>query len=139
MATGSCLCGGVAFAIDGPLTPIEYCHARRCRKASGSAFAAEVDAPAATLRWLRGEELITVYEAPLLRAPPAYRRAFCRGGSPLPVRIAGTDVVALHAGVLDDATPVPARHIFVAERAPWHAITDGLPQDERHDRGGRRA
>ena len=75
--SGSCLCGGVRFEIDGILTPIQYCHATRCRKASGSAFAAEAAARASDLRWTRGADLVSVFEAPLLREPPAYRHAFC--------------------------------------------------------------
>src|SRR5438093_8191191 len=102
MISGTCLCGAVSFAIDGQLTPIQYCHATRCRKATGSAFAAEVAAKASDFRWTRGEDLVTVYEAPLLREPRPYRHAFCRVcGSPLPVPLEGTDFVVLHAGVLD--------------------------------------
>jgi hypothetical protein len=40
----SCLCGGVAFEIDGRLTPIQLCHARRCQKFTGSAFPPEMAA-----------------------------------------------------------------------------------------------
>ena len=32
MIRGSCLCGAVAFEIDGRVTPIQLCHARRCQK-----------------------------------------------------------------------------------------------------------
>ena len=134
MAKGSCLCGAVSFEITGELTPIQYCHASRCRKATGSAFAAELLTRASCLRWTRGEELVAVYQAPLLREPPAYRHAFCRVcGSPLPVVIEGTGFVALHAGVLDDPPGVaPLRHIFVSQDPPWHRITDDLPRFDRH-------
>ena len=134
MVAGSCLCGRVRFEIDGPLTPIQLCHATRCRKATGSAFATELAADASHLRWISGEDLVTVFEAPLLREPPPYRHAFCRVcGSPLPVRLEGTDFVALHAGVLDgDPETRPFRHIFVGQSASWHTITDALPQFERH-------
>ena len=134
MITGSCLCGGVRFEIDGGLTPIQYCHATRCRKATGSAFASEVAANASHLRWTSGEDLVTVYEAPLLREPPAYRNAFCRVcGSPVPVALEGTGFVVLHAGVLDgDPATRPFRHIFVGQGAPWHEITDEMPRFEQH-------
>lgn len=130
MVRGSCLCGAVAFAIDGALTPIQLCHARRCRKASGSAYAPELLAMATDLRWLCGEAQIEVYEAPLLREPPAYRRAFCRRcGSPLPNVLEGTPFVVLQAGVLDDDPDTrPFRHAFTDERAAWSEITDALPQ-----------
>lgn len=132
MVRGSCLCGGVAFELEGELTPIQLCHARRCRKASGAAFAPELLAPAEGLRFVRGLELVAEYEAPLLREPPAYRRAFCRTcGSPLPNRIAGTPFVAVNPGVLDDDPGTrPLRHAFFAQKAPWYEPADDLPRFE---------
>jgi hypothetical protein len=124
----------VSFTIDGRLTPVQYCHATRCQKVTGSAFAAEVAAKAADFRWTRGEDLVIVYEAPLLREPPPYRHAFCRVcGSPLPVPLEGTDFVVLHAGVLDGDPETRAfRHIFVGQNPPWHTIADGMPRfDQR--------
>jgi len=120
----------VRFEITGPLTPMQYCHATRCRKATGSAFASEVAARDADFRWLGGEDLVTVYEAPLLREPPPYRHAFCRTcGSSLPVALPGTGFVVLHAGALDgDVATTPVHHIFVEQNPAWHAITDDLPR-----------
>ncbi len=134
MVRGSCLCGGVAFEIDGPLTPIQLCHARRCQKATGLAVAPEVAAKRDGFRWLRGEELLSRYEAPILKEPPAYRTVFCRVcGSPMPAALEGADLVVLLAGVLDEgADTKPFRHAFVRQRPSWHTITDDLPKfDER--------
>jgi hypothetical protein len=131
MVRGSCLCGGVAFEIDGRLTPIQLCHARRCQKATGGAFAPEVAAKRDGFRWLRGEDLLSSYEAPILHEPPAYRRVFCRVcGSPMPGVLDGTDLVVLLAGVVDEGaeTTKPFRHIFVSQNPAWHAITDDVPQ-----------
>ena len=130
MIRGSCLCGGVAFAIEGPVTPIQLCHAERCRKATGAAYAPEMLAEALHLRWLRGEELVRIYRAPLLREPPVYARAFCGTcGSPLPAAIEGTPYVNLNPGVLDDDPGTrPFRHAFVAQAACWHEIADALPR-----------
>lgn len=134
MVTGSCLCGGVRFEISGRLTPMQYCHAKRCQKATGSAFAAEVAARRVDFRWTQGVDLVVVYEAPLLREPPAYRRAFCRiCGAPLPVVRDGVPFVVLHAGLLDgDPETRPSRHIFTSQKPAWSDIHDELPQfDER--------
>jgi hypothetical protein len=130
MITGRCLCETVAFAIDGWVSPVQLCHARRCRRASGTAFAAELVARAEDFRWLRGEAQVRVYEAPLLERPPAYRRAFCEVcGSPMPVRMEGAPLVGLHAGTLDGDPGVrPVWHAFVGEMAPWDAIHDALPR-----------
>jgi hypothetical protein len=137
MVRGSCLCGGVAFELEGELTPIQNCHAQRCRKASGAAFAPEMLGESSGLRWLHGEELISHYEAPLLDKPPPYRRAFCSVcGSPVPTLMEGTPFVSLLAGVLDDDPGTrPWAHAFVAQQAVWYESGDELPQfDERPPR-----
>jgi len=130
MIRGSCLCGAVAFSLEGELTPIQLCHAERCRKATGAAVSPELLAAASGLRWLRGTDRIASYQAPLLHDPPPYRRAFCSDcGSPLPVALAGTAWVLLNPGILDDdPRSRPFRHAFVGQKACWHEITDGLPR-----------
>ena len=132
MITGSCLCGAIAFEVDGRVTPVQLCHATRCRKASGSAFAAELAARTRDFRWLRGQELISVYEAPILHEPPPFRRRFCsRCGSPMPGELEGTDYTVIHAGTLDECGELKAfRHIFVGQNAPWFEIADALPRYE---------
>jgi hypothetical protein len=136
---GSCLCGGVVFEIDGePGSPIELCHCPRCRKASGSAFAATFLVGAGHLSWRRGAELVATYEAPVRERPPGYRRVFCRTcGSPLPIVHADHGIAEIPAGVVDgDPGARPARHIFVAAKAPWFEITGELPRHaHRPDRG----
>ena len=119
MAKGSCLCGGVVFETSGELTPIQPCHAVRCRKATGAAFAPEMLTRYEGFQWIQGETLVTKYEAPLLKEPPPYRRAFCKKcGSPLPVQIEGTPFMILNAGILDDDPGTrPFRHAFVAQKS----------------------
>ncbi len=73
MIKGSCLCGGVRFEIERAVGPFELCHCRRCRKATGSAFFSGMYVPTEDFRLVEGKELITTYEAPILREPPAYR------------------------------------------------------------------
>jgi hypothetical protein len=93
MIRGGCLCGGVRFEIDRAVGPFEFCHCRRCRKVSGSAFVAGLGVRRDDFRWVSGRELIQAYEAPILEAPPAYRVCFCsRCGSCVP----DPDPCALH-------------------------------------------
>src|SRR5215204_1243004 len=42
MLTGTCLCGAVAWEADAPAALITFCNCRTCRKASGTAFAANI-------------------------------------------------------------------------------------------------
>src|ERR1700692_2119455 len=64
MIKGSCLCGGVKFEIRGSKGPFELCHCNRCRKATGSAFAAGLRVRGEDLRIVQGQELIKTFEAP---------------------------------------------------------------------------
>jgi hypothetical protein len=134
--TGSCLYGRVAFEIDGPCTAMELCHCSRCRKAYGSAFAATFYVKRSQIRWARGEELATVYDAPMLEKPPAYRHVFCRVcGSSLPIMRHDIGIAEIPAALVDgDPGRRPAIHIFTGTGAPWFTITDTLPRFEKDAR-----
>jgi len=43
---GSCLCGDVAWEVEGSLDLMSHCYCSRCRKAHGTAFATYVMGPA---------------------------------------------------------------------------------------------
>ena len=132
MIRGSCLCGGIRFEIEGRVTPIQICYAKRCQKTTGSAFAAELAVRRDRFRWVEGEDLITYYDAPILREPPALRRCFCRVcGSHVPVVREGARFVGLMAGILDDDPETrPFREIFASQAPPWLPGTEEL---QRYD------
>ncbi len=125
MIRGSCLCGGVAFALDGDVRFMSHCHCSMCRKAHGADFSTVAHGGLAEFHWVRGEDLVTHYES-----SPGNRRAFCRVcGSNLPSTHAAVDHVGMPAGTLDDDPGVrPWLHICTASKAPWVDITDDLPR-----------
>lgn len=126
MLGGRCLCGAVAFEISGKLGPAAYCHCAQCRRASGSAFAANADVRVKYLRWRRGRERIREYES-----SPGKFRAFCSDcGSPVySRRSARADVVRIRLGTLEaDPERRAVAHGHVASKAPWFEITDSLPR-----------
>jgi hypothetical protein len=139
MIRGSCLCGAIRFEFTEAAGPFELCHCRRCRKVTGSAFFSGLYVRVEDFRLLEGKELITTYEAPILREPPAYRASFCsRCGSPVPNPDASSTqprtrgrsgLLEIPAGLLDD-DPVmkPDKHIFTEVKSSWFEITDSLPQ-----------
>lgn len=141
MTLGGCLCGGVRFEVERFAGPFELCHCSRCRKTSGSAFAAMVGVRRAEFRWLAGQELVEHFDAPLLHHPPPYRSSFCRRcGSPVPDPADGSDWFEIAAGLLDpepdggrDEAPGirPDRHIFAEHRAEWSRGLDDLPELDR--------
>ena len=129
MIYGSCLCESVRFEIRGKLGPVGYCHCSTCRKANGSAFAANGPVRRKYFAFARGEELIREYES-----SPGKYRAFCsRCGSPIYSRVdSDPETLRVRLGTLDgDPGRRPAAHVWVGSKAVWHAITDDLPQFEK--------
>jgi hypothetical protein len=126
MLRGSCPCGGVRYEINGPLRGVLNCHCSMCRKAHGAAYRTRASVKAADFGWVQGEELVTYYES-----TPGNHRGFCRVcGSPLISRFDfDPTVYGVPLGALDDDPgKKPKLHVFVAHKAPWHDITDELPQ-----------
>ena len=133
MLHGSCLCQGVAFEIDGTVVDLVYCHCAMCRKAHGSAFRARGKVRTSEFRWVRGEALVRSYTS-----SPGQHRSFCSAcGSNLVTRFdTKPRVLGLALGVLDDDPGTrPLCHVYVGSKAPWHDITDALPQFEEEPTG----
>lgn len=126
MYEGGCLCGSVRFEITGPIQNIVYCHCSQCRKAQGSAFAANGVVMAGDFNILSGAEALKGYES-----SPGQTKYFCKAcGSPI---LSRTKIkpgqVRVRLGTIDaDISERPAAHIFVASKANWEEITGDLPQ-----------
>jgi hypothetical protein len=125
-ATGSCLCGGVAFDFEAPPLLV-HCHCSLCRHSRGTGFSSSLPARAAAFQWRHGGERIVRYASP---APRRYVTAFCRDcGSLVPASDTASSDVLVPAGSLDtELGPLPAVHVQVAAKAPWDAIDDGFAQ-----------
>ena len=130
MFSGVCLCGAVRFEVAEIVGPFELCHCPRCRRSTGSAFAAMVGAKLEGFRITQGSESMRSIELPVLETPPGYRRSFCGlCGSLLPDPNPLWNWFEVPAGCLDDDPGVrPDKHINVERKAAWHDIVDGLPQ-----------
>ena len=48
---GGCLCGGMRYEIDGPLTEVGNCHCSMCRRFHGAAFSTYAKVNAEHFRW----------------------------------------------------------------------------------------
>jgi hypothetical protein len=126
MMQGSCLCGGVKYQIHNALGPIIYCHCRRCRKSSGSAFVTSTEIDRTDFEVLHGLELIKKYPN-----PGAVDRFFCShcGSQLYSQRAATPEKMRVRLGTLDDPiTEKVKMHIFVGSKAEWHEIQDEATQ-----------
>ncbi|MFO7303881.1 MAG: GFA family protein [Gammaproteobacteria bacterium] len=125
MYAGGCLCGSVRYEIRGELGLSYYCHCSRCRKATGSAFAASALVAAKDFVVLQGEDALKSYSV------NGVHRIFCAHcGSPIiSRRDAMPDAVRVRLGTIETPLPRgPHGHIYVASKANWFEICDDLPQ-----------
>lgn len=126
MYQGSCLCRGVRYEVTGEIGDFGYCHCTSCRKASGSAHAANAPVARRNFQLTSGTATLREYES-----SPGKFRAFCSHcGSPIYAYLASTpDVLRIRLGSLD--TPFvkqPQAHTWVSDKAQWEPLNDGLPQ-----------
>ncbi|MEM7178772.1 MAG: GFA family protein [Pseudomonadota bacterium] len=121
--TGSCLCGAVAYRVDGPLRDVLACHCTQCRKTSGN-FVTATSCAKSDLS-IAGEASISWFTS-----SPGVRRGFCSVcGSQLFWDVAARSTMSIFAGTLDgDPGLRLSGHIFCEAKGGYYEITDGLPQ-----------
>lgn len=126
---GSCLCGGVAWETAGKPALMMNCHCSRCRRGRGAAHATNAFYRLDQFHWIRGEALTEAYKVPEAQF---FTQHFCRVcGSKTPRVMEKFNRVLVPAGAFDaDPGAQPTANIFVAYKAPWFEITDGIPQYE---------
>jgi hypothetical protein len=114
-ATGGCLCGGVRYAVQGPLRDVLICHCQFCQRMHTHVGAYAACAPpdleilsARTLRWYRSS--------------PGARRGFCRKcGSSLFFEPTPVTHLSISAGSLDRPTGLKVKeHIFLAQKGDYY-------------------
>jgi hypothetical protein len=127
--TGSCLCQRVTFAVRDNAGTFQYCHCSRCRKFTGSAFAASLLVRPDDFEWLTGEEYVGRYEVPEARH---YATCFClKCGSSLPWPTKSGRAVIVPAGTLDsDPGTRPVQNIYCASRAVWYVEPGRMPMHD---------
>lgn len=135
--SGGCLCGKVRYEITGEIKDIVYCHCSRCRKAQGSAFAANGNVNSESFKFISGESELSGYEA-----TPGQTKYFCKHcGSPIISKSkANIDKVRVRLGTIEsEISERPMGHIFVGSKANWEEIEGKLPQYDAYEPGRQKA
>ena len=128
MHKGSCLCGAIAFEVDGRLGTADACHCVQCRKWTGH-FLASTDVARSALTIRRAENLSWHLSSEKVR------RGFCaKCGSSLffdPIDQKKYDWIGISMGAFDTSTETKlALHIYVAEKGDYYDLDDNLPQNK---------
>jgi hypothetical protein len=122
--SGGCLCGAVRYEASGAATNLCYCHCNSCRRATGAPLVAWCTFARDGFRVTRGT--LTEY-----RSSPQVRRGFCAacGGALTYRHEARAEEIDVTLASLDEpAALAPRMHVWVGDKLPWLAITDGLPE-----------
>jgi hypothetical protein len=124
---GQCLCGAVRFTVGDAFRYALNCHCSQCRRATGAAYKPFAGIERSKLKLVAGARRLLKYgEARNFDA----RCGDC--GSFLYSVVRDGKYVHVNFGALSDAPSIrPTAHIYVGSKAPWHAITDDLPQYEK--------
>lgn len=127
MLDAGCLCGAVTLRLPDRFDYMGYCHCSECRKFSGADYASVGGLDGALVTITRGEDAIARFQKSAETS-----LAFCRHcGSSLFSEKRSSGKLNLRLGILNEApSQRPGFHLFVGSKAPWHEITDALPQFE---------
>jgi hypothetical protein len=125
--SGGCLCGLVRYVVSDSFRYSGFCHCSDCRRFSGSSSSAMAGIEASEFSILHGSGSIRRYvksESTVL--------AFCGNcGSSLYAEKPKRGMLHLRLGTLDETPSLrPQFHSYVASKAEWDTICDGLPQFE---------
>jgi hypothetical protein len=129
MASGRCICGAVAFEVNGPLRDVLLCHCTECRRWAGHFWAATNAAVADLgfteergLRWIDSPD--SVHDA---------RRGFCgECGSGLFWQAPGSDAISIAAGCLDEPTGIrTVGQIWTLSAGDYYELDERIPGQER--------
>ena len=129
---GECFCRAVRYEVADAFSYALNCHCSNCRRTTGSAFKPFAGIAYGQLRLIGGEDQRMIY------GDDTTHDAHCaRCGSLLYSRVREGQWIHVTLGTLVDAPSIrPSAHIFVGSKAPWHEITDNLPQYRGHIRDG---
>ena len=125
---GECYCRAVRYEVEDAFLYALNCHCSDCRRTTGSAFKPFAGIEREKLRVVAGVDDLLIYGS------ETNHNAHCRHcGSLLYSLVREAASVHVAMGTLVDAPTIrPTAHIFAGSKAPWHEITDGLPQYQGH-------
>ena len=124
-AKGRCLCGAIAYEIEGGPIDVWHCHCLSCRRHTG--------APVATYAIFEaGQVTFTKGRRGIFNSSPGIRRGFCGTcGTPLTWEgdVQGQCIIQFHISTLEDPDAfAPSFHWHDKERIAWFDVADDLPR-----------
>ena len=125
---GECCCRAVRYEVADAFSYALNCHCSNCRRTTGAACKPFAGIAREKCRVVAGADDMMIYGS------ETNHNAHCRHcGSLLYSMVPDGAYAHVAMGTLVDAPTIrPTAHIFAGSKAPWHEITDGLPQYQGH-------
>lgn len=124
LLSGTCCCGAVGYQVEDAFDYALNCHCGNCRRTTGSACKPFAGILRDRLALTHGADRLMVHGDDLTHDTHC---GTC-GSLLYSVVRAGQWVHVTLGTLIDTPTIRPTAHIFVGSKAPWHEITDDLPQ-----------
>jgi len=128
---GNCHCGKIAFEAEVDPNTVRICHCTDCQTLTGSAYRANVPAPAKTFVQLRGEPRIYVKTAD---SGARRAHAFCPDcGTPIyATALTNPTSYSLRIGTIKQRAELrPSRQIWCRSVLPWSMDLTGIEKLDR--------
>ncbi|MEX0735655.1 MAG: GFA family protein [Steroidobacteraceae bacterium] len=120
------MCEAVQYTVKDEFKYALNCHCSNCRQATGSAYKPFAGIERSKLTIVANDADLLLYGGELDHDVRCKR---C--GSLLYLVVRAGEYVHVTLGTLVDTPTIrPTAHIFVGSKAPWHTISDQLPQRE---------
>lgn len=118
---GQCLCEAVKYQVEGEFESLYLCHCSRCKRSTGTAFAANIFSSTARINWLAGKENKKNFTLGNTR----HTKCFCNNcSSPLPYNLDGNMIVIPSGSLNTEIELKPTAHIFCDSKANWEKYID---------------
>jgi hypothetical protein len=128
---GGCHCGNIACQAEVDPSTVGICHCTDCQTLTGSAYRANIPAPAATFLLLRGQPQIYIKTA---ESGAKRAHAFCGNcGTPIyAAAIENTTTYSLRVGSIKQRQHlIPRRQIWCRSALPWSMDLTQIEKLER--------
>jgi hypothetical protein len=128
---GGCHCGNIAYRAEVDPNTVGLCHCSDCQTLTGSAYRANIAAPADTFELVRGQPKIYIKTA---ESGAKRAHAFCGNcGTPIyAAAIENTKTYSLRVGTIQQRHQLrPRRQIWCRSALPWSMDLTGIEKLER--------
>jgi len=128
---GSCHCGRIAYEAEVDPNTVSICHCTDCQKLTGSAYRANIPAPAEGFKLLKGEPKIYIKTAD---SGAKRAHAFCPNcGTPIyAAAVTDPQTYSLRVGTIRQRVELrPKRQIWCGSALPWSMDLSGIEKLDR--------